>query len=106
MPEHNRRGEPVVRFYTRDKTLIKRVTDWFTAEGVDLVIDDSPPTRGIRGEFLLHTCSLNSSVEKAAARIGGMPAIVPEALDYVLRKCQEGSVSTMVGHDLARNKLI
>ncbi|QWS68158.1 hypothetical protein SEA_VANLEE_41 [Gordonia phage VanLee] len=106
MPELNRRGEPIVRLYTRDSSIIKKVTEWFTAEGVEIKVIEAVPPRGFTAQFLLHTCSLNSSVEKAAARVGGMPAVIPEALDYVLGKCQESKVSAMVGHDWARNKLI
>lgn len=106
MPELNRRGEPIVRLYTRDKSITKKVTDWFMAEGVELVvIDDTTPLRP-KGQFLLCTCALSASVERAAARIGGMPAVIPEALDYVLGKCQPGKVDVMFGHDLVRAGLV
>lgn len=106
MREVNRRGEPVVTLYSKSNLIVSKVTDWFTAEGIELVvIKDVPPT-GVQGEVLLHTCGLNSSVERAAARINGLPAVVPEALDWVLKRCKDGLVSTMIGHDWVREGMV
>ena len=104
--ERNRRGQPVVTLYSKSNALTKPVKDWFLAEGVELRIIDTVPPKGVQAQFLLHGCSLSATVEKAAARVGGVPAVVPEALDYVLGKCQEGKVDTMVGFEWAKDKRI
>lgn len=106
MPEFNRRGEPVVLLYAKSRTMAKKVTDWFMAEGVDLSIVDTAPPRGVQGQILLHGCALNSSVERAAARIGGLACVVPEALDWVLQKCQNGEVDVMVDYGWVKTGLL
>lgn len=96
----------MVTLYSKSRALAKPVEEWMKHEGVELKVVETVPPRGVKAQILLHGCSLNSSVEKAAARLGGVPCVVPESLDWVLERCQRGLVDVMVGYDWVRTGLL
>ncbi|QXN74259.1 hypothetical protein SEA_CAFASSO_44 [Gordonia phage Cafasso] len=87
-----------VSLYSSNRAITKYLTDWLSGEGVDLsvVTGGKPPARA---DVLLTTTSLSRAIEVRAARLGAMPAVVPEALDYVVGRIRDGKVATLVAYD-------
>lgn len=92
------RSTHAVRLYSTNKRINKLVEDWLSGEAVRLdVVDDATLPSTV--DLMLSTSKLSRQIEMRAARMGAMPVVVPEGLDYAVGKILAGKATTIAAYD-------
>lgn len=97
-----------VRLVTRDRRLVKLVTEHLKGEPCGGIQHETPEwlNRPRTASYVVTTRELCAEVERFAVGVGAMPVVLPEALPFLAQKAvlahQLGNVLILLGFDYGK----